>query len=125
MSKHFYRFYCEICNWNLVTDGADPPLHEIKTSPVPGGLPKINPEDKKITTPKSKTRLRKFRCPQCGRVVTAKKIENPQEKIEQYQDEVVSEQRRKEWEMIDAKAKERYERIKREYEKEKQQDIFI
>jgi len=121
MSKKFYRFYCEICNWKIVTDGTDPQLHEIKSAPIPGGPPKFDPVEKKMVIPKSKKPKRKFRCPGCGRVVIPREVENPQEKVERYQEQIIADKQRKEWEMLDAQAKERYEKIKQEYEKEQDQ----
>jgi hypothetical protein len=77
MSAKLYRLYCEYCNWKMTTDGTDAAakaLVEIKVSAVPGGSPKIDPETKKLTTPKAKQPKKRFKCPQCGRGVTPKLV---------------------------------------------------
>jgi hypothetical protein len=82
-----YRFYCEICGWKKITDGSDVnQLYEIKTSPIPGGIPKLNQETSKITYCKSINQARRFRCPKCGRCVIPKKIDNPQESVDRKTD---------------------------------------
>jgi hypothetical protein len=53
--------------------------------------------------------------------VIPKNIENPQEKVDRYQEQINAEKQKKEWEIIDAQAKERYEKIKQEYEEEQDQ----
>jgi len=119
MSKKYYRLYCEICNWKKVTDGSEiDGLVEVKTSPVPGGVPKFDPIKNKTITPKSIKQLKKYKCPKCGRVVTPRKITNPQEKIDQYNAEQEREKERKQWEALEKKAIEKYERTKVEYEEE-------
>lgn len=72
-SKKLYQFYCEICNWKKITDGiGTQELIELKTSPIPGGIPILDPFTGNVTTSKSIKQKRKFKCPQCGRIVTAK-----------------------------------------------------
>jgi len=78
-----YRLYCEICNWKKLTDGKDIDLFEIKTCPVPGGYPKTDPVTKITTPAKSKPQPKKFRCPQCGRAVIPRKIDDPQNTIDE------------------------------------------
>jgi len=122
MNKKFYQLYCEICNWKLITDGIDvDKLHEIKTAPIPQGAPKIDPIEKKVVVSKPIKQKRKFRCPSCGRVVTPKPIKNPQETIDRFHEQLESEQRKKEWEKLDAEAKDKYEQVKEEYEREQKQ----
>ena len=68
MSIKLYQLYCEICNWKRITDGSDiGDLFELKTSPIPAGIPKLDSETKKTTTKKPLARTKKFRCPKCGR----------------------------------------------------------
>lgn len=71
-----YILYCEICNWKKITDGSDiGDMYEYHTSQIPGGTPKLDSTSKKILQPKSRTQLRKFRCQNCGRQLTPKKIQ--------------------------------------------------
>jgi len=76
MNKHsvkLYQFYCETCNWKKITDGSGTQeLVEVKTSPIPGGIPKRDLESGKTVTPKAIKQKRRFKCPNCGRVVFAK-----------------------------------------------------
>ncbi len=83
MSLKVYQLYCEVCNWKMITDGTEVEnrLYELKTSPVPRGMPQLDPVEKQIIVKKPQKQPRKFRCPQCGRVVIPKQIENPQEEI--------------------------------------------
>jgi hypothetical protein len=84
MSVKLYKLYCQMCNWQLVTDGSDEAakkLVEIKTSPIPTGLPKIDEETKKIVTPPPKKQIKRFKCPKCGRGIRPVKIEDVQDKI--------------------------------------------
>ena len=73
-----------MCNWQLITDGSDEiakKLVEIKTSPIPAGLPQIDEETKKIVTPAPKKQIKKFKCPRCGRGIRPLKIDDLQSKI--------------------------------------------
>jgi len=75
--------YCEICNWKKITDGSDiKEMTEIKMSSIPGGPPTLDPITKKVIVPKNIKQSRRFKCPQCGRVVIPKKLqpEKPNEK---------------------------------------------
>lgn len=49
-------------------------LVEIKTSPIPGGSPVLDPKTKKAKSKPDIKRSKKFKCPQCGRGVIAKKL---------------------------------------------------
>lgn len=85
MAEKLYRLYCEICEWKIITDGNDDiarSLVEIKTSSIPTGIPKLDEETKKIVTPAAKRQIKKFKCPNCGRGIRPKKIDNVQEKAE-------------------------------------------
>jgi hypothetical protein len=43
-----FQLYCNNCHWKRLTDGGDiKDLYEIKTSPVPTGIPIFDPETKK------------------------------------------------------------------------------
>lgn len=75
MSVKTYQLYCEICGYKRISDGSDvQDLKEIKTSPVPGGSPFIDPITKKVIAPSSQKQRKKFRCPKCGRVIMAREI---------------------------------------------------
>lgn len=89
MSVKLYQLYCEICNWKRITDGSDiGDLFELKTSPIPGGIPELDPETKKTVIKKSLPRTKKFRCPKCGRGVLPRKIPNPQEEADRKKQEL-------------------------------------
>jgi hypothetical protein len=83
MASKLYRLYCEVCNWKKITDGSDiVDFYEILTSPIPGGAPKKDPTTNAIIEAKSTRQPRKFRCPQCGRVVIPRKIADPQGELD-------------------------------------------
>jgi transcription elongation factor Elf1 len=84
-SAKLYQFYCEICNWKKITDGSGTQeLVEAKTSPIPRGIPKRDPETGKVTTSKPIKQRRRFKCPQCGRLVFAKLLSGtPQTQTEE------------------------------------------
>jgi len=91
-----YQLYCEICNWKKITDGGDMnALVEIKTSPIPRGIPKKNLETGEMEKQKYLRQPKKFRCPNCGRAITPRKLsslnpmhteEMPQNTIEKQED---------------------------------------
>ena len=82
-STKLYRLYCEICNFNLVTDGRDTDkLVEIKTSPIPGGIPKKDILTGNMTVPKSIKQPKKFRCPKCGRIIVPRLLVNEIKPVE-------------------------------------------
>jgi len=68
--RQAYALHCD-CGFHRVTDGTDFKLVEIKQAPVPTGIPFM--ENGKIVTPKTNARPKKFKCPKCGRGVTARK----------------------------------------------------
>lgn len=68
--KQSYALHCD-CGFHRVTDGTDFKLVEIKQAPIPRGIPTL--EDGKIKTPDPEERPKKFKCPKCGRGVTARK----------------------------------------------------
>lgn len=78
MAIKYYMLYCEICEYKRRTDGSDiQDLYEAKLSPIPTGVPKINPQTKQVDVPKPKKPLKRFRCPQCGRQITPKRLYEP------------------------------------------------
>lgn len=70
-----YSIYCEPCGYKKITDGSDVKgLIEFKTSPVPGGQPYRDMNTGEVRTPEARPQPKKFKCPNCGRVVTVRKV---------------------------------------------------
>lgn len=78
MSKK-YRLYCEICNWRRDIDGTETDLVEFATAPIPGGMPYFDSKQNKYTARKSITQPKKYKCQNCGRVVTVRKLPSSSE----------------------------------------------
>ncbi len=75
MSVKQYIMYCEFCGFKRITDGTDvQDLVPYKESNIPGGVPYLDPVTKKVVTPKSFARNKKFKCPKCGRLITARRM---------------------------------------------------
>jgi predicted RNA-binding Zn-ribbon protein involved in translation (DUF1610 family) len=73
-----YSIYCEPCGFKRLTDGSDVSgLIPYKQSPIPGGSPYRDPLTGEIRTPPAKNNSKKFKCPRCGRVVTVRKVADP------------------------------------------------
>lgn len=69
--------FCEPCSYRQIIIGDKPEaenLVEIKTSPIPGGSPVLDSKTKKAKAKPDIPRSKKFKCPQCGRGVMAKKL---------------------------------------------------
>ena len=79
MSKlKLYSIYCEPCGFKRLTDGSDVAgLVEYKQSMIPGGSPYRDPATGQIKTPPARPNSKKFKCPKCGRVVTVRKVADP------------------------------------------------
>jgi hypothetical protein len=76
MSIKTYRFYCQHCHYNRYTDGTDiDDLVEVPLSSIQGKIPYLDPVDKKAIVPEFKKRPKKFKCPNCGRMIAPKKIQ--------------------------------------------------
>lgn len=133
-----YQFFCEICNWKRITDGSEPvDLVELKSTQIAEGIPTLD-SNGKIIDSKLKPPKRRYRCPQCGRVVFPKKIADPQQKIlqqiEQEQRAVQAEKeiaeyaelmRQREMEIIEEqKLLEKKKRARRKIEAEVRLDEF-
>jgi hypothetical protein len=82
MAQKLYQLFCEMCSWKKLTDGTDVNLVEVITAPIPGGSPKKDPITNEIILPKSKNQPKKYKCPNCGRIIIPKKINNPQEELD-------------------------------------------
>lgn len=77
MSVKSYILHCDFCGYKRFTDGTDvADLVSYKESNIPGGVPYIDPVSKKIVNPKSFARSKKFKCPKCGRIISARKTGN-------------------------------------------------
>lgn len=85
-----YQFYCDYCGYKRITNGTDiQDLTQVKQSPIPRGVPVIDPTAPKTTnpilgeqpeissnikTPDSIKRKKRFKCPGCGRLIAARQI---------------------------------------------------
>jgi hypothetical protein len=80
-------FYCEPCGFKKVVEGPEHGMTEIKTSPIPLGVPRQDPkkytktemEDKgwgnrKFWNSNNQKQNTRVKCPKCGRGVTAKAL---------------------------------------------------
>ena len=73
-----YLIYCEPCGFKKLTDGSDVSgLVPYKQSRIPGGSPYRDPATGQMVTPESRSNSKKFKCPKCGRVVTVRKVADP------------------------------------------------
>jgi predicted RNA-binding Zn-ribbon protein involved in translation (DUF1610 family) len=81
MSEKLYRLYCEMCGFNRYTNGTDiTDLVPYARCVVQTGIPKIDPVTKKVVTKKPIALPKQFKCPKCGRLITARKVvEKPKE----------------------------------------------
>jgi hypothetical protein len=83
VSYKIFQLYCNGCSWKRYTDGNDiKDLYELKTSPIPTGIPRIDPETKKVVTPPARNQKRKFRCPKCGQTITPRIIPDYQKQLD-------------------------------------------
>ena len=71
-NKKRWFVHCDFCSYHRIFEEAD--FTEIKTSPIPGGSPKLNPETKKAEARPPQTQSKKIKCPKCGRGTTVKKL---------------------------------------------------
>ena len=73
-----YAIYCEPCGFKKLTDGSDiAGLTPYMQSKIPGGSPYRDQTTGQIVTPPSRSNSKKFKCPNCGRVVTVRKVADP------------------------------------------------
>lgn len=76
-----YRLYCEICNYNRVTDGTDlDDLVKYSRSPVQNQIPKWNEKEKKTDPGKFQKLPKQFKCPKCGRLIKLFKLREDDKK---------------------------------------------
>lgn len=73
--KRWYLF-CEPCSHKQIIQGNDPchGLTQMKMSPVPGGSPRYDEQEKKTVIKKTVPRLPYAKCPKCGRACVIKKL---------------------------------------------------
>ena len=77
MASKAWRFYCEVCNWNKVTKTIeDNGLVEHKRTSVQKGLPRL--VGGKVENPEVTNQIKKYKCPKCGRLVSARQITDVQ-----------------------------------------------
>lgn len=84
-----YMLRCSHCSWKIITDGNIKlnDLVEIKRSPIQKTIPKWDDDKKQAIDGTNKEQGKLFRCPQCGRAVAPKKIEDPQRTIDKKHEE--------------------------------------
>lgn len=112
-----YQLYCQICNWKKITDGEDvKKLTEIKTSSIQREIPKFDKKENKTIYSKEKSRKKRFKCPNCGRVVFPKKIADPQSEIDSLRNDAI---REKEILEMNLKILEEQEKRRRKYEEDR------
>ncbi|NIQ12876.1 MAG: hypothetical protein GTO02_00225 [Candidatus Dadabacteria bacterium] len=78
MAVKYYRLYCEICGHNIVTDGSDVNLVEYKRSKIQKEIPKLDPTTGKLVESTWLTLPKKYKCPKCGRLISARKLKEPE-----------------------------------------------
>tara|TARA_Y100000034_G_C6903595_1_gene418672 strand:+ start:1848 stop:2207 length:360 start_codon:yes stop_codon:yes gene_type:complete len=76
MAQKTYQFYCDACGFKRITQGGSDikTLYEYKRSPIQKGIPQLDPTTQKVVTTEPMKRKRTFRCPDCGRMISARQI---------------------------------------------------
>jgi DNA-directed RNA polymerase subunit RPC12/RpoP len=70
-----YMVFCEPCSYKAIIDKDESDLVEIKTSPIPGGIPELDAKTGKTKNKPQKTQSKKFKCPKCGRGIVIKELQ--------------------------------------------------
>lgn len=70
----YYRLNCEICGFNLYSNDSNIKLVEYKRSAIQSSLPKIDEATSKMIPGKMINLPKKYKCPQCGRLLSAIKM---------------------------------------------------
>lgn len=78
MAVKYYRLYCEICGYSLITDGSNVNLVEYKRSKIQKEIPKLDPTTDKTVPGTWLTLPKKYKCPKCGRLISARKFKEPE-----------------------------------------------
>jgi predicted RNA-binding Zn-ribbon protein involved in translation (DUF1610 family) len=68
--------YCEPCGFKKIIDNEESQLKEIPTSSIQTNIPQLDMATNKTIPSKFKPQSKKFKCPNCGRGVTAKALPN-------------------------------------------------
>jgi predicted RNA-binding Zn-ribbon protein involved in translation (DUF1610 family) len=76
MVSKYYRLYCEICGYSLITDGSNVSLVEYKRSKIQKEIPKLDPAADKTIPATWLTLPKKYKCPKCGRLISARKFKD-------------------------------------------------
>lgn len=80
MEDIIFRLYCEMCGYNRWTDGTDiGDLLVYQRSPIQTAMPKYDPKQKKTVQKEFHNLPKQFKCPKCGRLITAKKYPKPKD----------------------------------------------
>lgn len=108
-----YQFLCANCGWKKITESTEIGLAEVKSSPIPRGIPHMDPVTGDMITPKFLKPKKKYKCPNCGQVISPKTIENPQEVVEQKMNMEKRIQKR-----LENDEKERQKQLERELKKQ-------
>lgn len=74
MAVKYYKLYCEICGYNMVTDGSNTRLIEYKRSKIQKEIPKLDPSTGKTVEGTWLTLPKKYKCPKCGRLLSPRKF---------------------------------------------------
>jgi len=78
MASKYYRLHCEICGYNTITDGTNMNLVEYKRSKVQKEIPRLDPATNKTIPSTWLTLPKKYKCPKCGRLISARKFKEPE-----------------------------------------------
>lgn len=75
-----YIILCDVCGTKKIIKNPDEvkALQEVNLASVPGGIPYIDPETKKVVIKQNQERCKVFKCSTCGRGVRVKKILTPE-----------------------------------------------
>lgn len=69
--------FCEPCSYKRILEANETPedLFSIKVSPVPGGIPELDPVTGKTKVKPVTDQTKKLKCPRCGRGVVVKDLQ--------------------------------------------------
>jgi len=82
MSTKTYLLYCNFCGFKKITDGTkEKDMIEIKVSPLFLSPPTLDPITNKTIEAKFKKRPKRFKCPNCGRVIFPKKLKDNEKQV--------------------------------------------
>lgn len=69
--------FCEPCSFKMILEKGCLPesLVEIKTSPIPGGIPQLDPKTGRAKQKPHTNQNKRYKCPKCGRGVVVKELQ--------------------------------------------------